>query len=58
MMPEESHEPLFDSLRRIVLRIRSEADIADRTGQYDRLHEIADEIVALVDGDRPDDGYA
>ena len=57
-MPGEGMEPLFDSLRRIVLRIRSEADIADRTGQYARLHEIADEIAVLVDGNRPDDGYA
>ena len=47
-----SNEPPFDSLRRIALRIRSEADIADRTGQHDRLHVIADDILAITDGGR------
>jgi len=51
-MPQQNPEPLFDSLRRITFRIRDEADIASRAGQCARLHAIADEILAMVDGDR------
>ncbi|HVE25270.1 MAG TPA: hypothetical protein VNC22_07700 [Sporichthya sp.] len=47
-----STEPPFDALRRIALRIRDEANVAARAGQHDRLNAIADDILAITDGDR------
>lgn len=41
-------------LRSIIVRIRDEADIAARPGQHDRLHDIADELLDLIDRDDND----
>lgn len=35
-------------------RLRSEAEISDRPGQYDRLNELADEFAAALEAARED----